>query len=42
MVSLDTIEFHSEEEPYKKFLDSYRKKTGLYYTIFCHKYSDPL
>lgn len=29
MVSLDPIEFHSEEEPYKNRLDSYQKKTGL-------------
>nr|YP_009559205.1 acetyl-CoA carboxylase carboxyltransferase beta subunit [Barbeya oleoides]QBA96004.1 acetyl-CoA carboxylase carboxyltransferase beta subunit [Barbeya oleoides] len=29
MVSLDPIEFHSEEEPYKDRLDSYQRKTGL-------------
>nr|YP_010557781.1 acetyl-CoA carboxylase carboxyltransferase beta subunit [Euphorbia invenusta]UED18560.1 acetyl-CoA carboxylase carboxyltransferase beta subunit [Euphorbia invenusta] len=29
MVSLDTIEFHSEEEPYKDRIDSYQRKTGL-------------
>nr|QXG83069.1 acetyl-CoA carboxylase beta subunit [Stylidium petiolare] len=29
MVSLDPIEFHSEEEPYKNRLDSYQRKTGL-------------
>nr|YP_009777114.1 acetyl-CoA carboxylase beta subunit [Oxytropis bicolor]QJA27913.1 acetyl-CoA carboxylase beta subunit [Oxytropis bicolor] len=29
MVSVDPIEFHSEEEPYKNRLDSYQKKTGL-------------
>uniref|UniRef100_UPI0030E16DE6 acetyl-CoA carboxylase beta subunit n=1 Tax=Hedysarum drobovii TaxID=2906541 RepID=UPI0030E16DE6 len=29
MVSLDPIEFHSEEEPYKTRLDSYQKRTGL-------------
>nr|YP_010620641.1 acetyl-CoA carboxylase beta subunit [Phyllanthus pulcher]YP_010620723.1 acetyl-CoA carboxylase beta subunit [Nymphanthus franchetianus]WAX37950.1 acetyl-CoA carboxylase beta subunit [Phyllanthus pulcher]WAX38032.1 acetyl-CoA carboxylase beta subunit [Nymphanthus franchetianus] len=29
MVSLDPIEFHSEEEPYKNRIDSYQKKTGL-------------
>nr|YP_010831335.1 acetyl-CoA carboxylase beta subunit [Caragana tragacanthoides]WFG49554.1 acetyl-CoA carboxylase beta subunit [Caragana tragacanthoides]WQB61593.1 acetyl-CoA carboxylase beta subunit [Caragana tragacanthoides]WSP03174.1 acetyl-CoA carboxylase beta subunit [Caragana tragacanthoides] len=29
MVSLDPIEFHSEEEPYKNRLDSYQKRTGL-------------
>nr|YP_010485830.1 acetyl-CoA carboxylase carboxyltransferase beta subunit [Mangifera odorata]YP_010975664.1 acetyl-CoA carboxylase carboxyltransferase beta subunit [Mangifera foetida]UVW81976.1 acetyl-CoA carboxylase carboxyltransferase beta subunit [Mangifera odorata]WNX92836.1 acetyl-CoA carboxylase carboxyltransferase beta subunit [Mangifera odorata]WNX93004.1 acetyl-CoA carboxylase carboxyltransferase beta subunit [Mangifera foetida] len=29
MVSLDPIEFHSEEEPYKKRIDSYQRKTGL-------------
>nr|YP_009572279.1 acetyl-CoA carboxylase carboxyltransferase beta subunit [Debregeasia orientalis]QBE86148.1 acetyl-CoA carboxylase carboxyltransferase beta subunit [Debregeasia orientalis]QHN52503.1 acetyl-CoA carboxylase carboxyltransferase beta subunit [Debregeasia orientalis]QHN52587.1 acetyl-CoA carboxylase carboxyltransferase beta subunit [Debregeasia orientalis]QHN52671.1 acetyl-CoA carboxylase carboxyltransferase beta subunit [Debregeasia orientalis]QHN52755.1 acetyl-CoA carboxylase carboxyltransfera len=29
MVSLDPIEFHSEEEPYKDRVDSYQKKTGL-------------
>lgn len=29
MVSLDPIEFHSEEEPYKDRIDSYQKKTGL-------------
>nr|BDB16027.1 acetyl-CoA carboxylase beta subunit [Onobrychis gaubae] len=28
-VSLDPIEFHSEEEPYKTRLDSYQKRTGL-------------
>nr|WEV91787.1 acetyl-CoA carboxylase carboxyltransferase beta subunit [Stephanotis volubilis] len=29
MVSLDPIEFHSEDEPYKDRLDSYQTKTGL-------------
>nr|QXF29268.1 acetyl-CoA carboxylase carboxyltransferase beta subunit [Thalictrum baicalense] len=29
MVSVDPIEFHSEEEPYKDRIDSYQKKTGL-------------
>nr|BEG71909.1 acetyl-CoA carboxylase beta subunit [Astragalus macropelmatus] len=29
MVSVDPIEFHSEEEPYKNRLDYYQKKTGL-------------
>nr|YP_009127783.1 acetyl-CoA carboxylase carboxyltransferase beta subunit [Robinia pseudoacacia]AHY33398.1 acetyl-CoA carboxylase carboxyltransferase beta subunit [Robinia pseudoacacia]QJQ79273.1 acetyl-CoA carboxylase carboxyltransferase beta subunit [Robinia pseudoacacia]QWW33509.1 acetyl-CoA carboxylase carboxyltransferase beta subunit [Maackia amurensis] len=29
MVSLDPIEFHSEEEPYKDRIDSYQKMTGL-------------
>nr|YP_010513306.1 acetyl-CoA carboxylase beta subunit [Centrosema coriaceum]UXL84877.1 acetyl-CoA carboxylase beta subunit [Centrosema coriaceum] len=29
MVSLDPIEFHSEEEPYKNRIDSYQRKTGL-------------
>ncbi|KAF9619781.1 hypothetical protein IFM89_009303 [Coptis chinensis] len=29
MVSVDSIEFHSEEEPYKDRIDSYKKKTGL-------------
>lgn len=29
MVSLDPIEFHSEEDPYKNRLDSYQRKTGL-------------
>nr|QJQ78359.1 acetyl-CoA carboxylase beta subunit [Hedysarum petrovii] len=29
MVSLDPIDFHSEEEPYKTRLDSYQKRTGL-------------
>nr|YP_010963925.1 acetyl-CoA carboxylase beta subunit [Coffea arabica x Coffea liberica]WNM83648.1 acetyl-CoA carboxylase beta subunit [Coffea arabica]WNM86708.1 acetyl-CoA carboxylase beta subunit [Coffea arabica x Coffea liberica]WNM86963.1 acetyl-CoA carboxylase beta subunit [Coffea arabica x Coffea canephora]WNM87048.1 acetyl-CoA carboxylase beta subunit [Coffea arabica] len=29
MASLDPIEFHSEEEPYKDRIDSYQKKTGL-------------
>nr|QIS91681.1 acetyl-CoA carboxylase beta subunit [Alberta magna] len=29
MTSLDPIEFHSEEEPYKDRIDSYQKKTGL-------------
>ncbi|CAB4305946.1 unnamed protein product [Prunus armeniaca] len=29
MVSLDPIEFHSEEEPYKNRIDSYQKNTGL-------------
>nr|YP_009366437.1 acetyl-CoA carboxylase beta subunit [Piper auritum]YP_784482.1 acetyl-CoA carboxylase beta subunit [Piper cenocladum]ABI14481.1 acetyl-CoA carboxylase carboxyltransferase beta subunit [Piper cenocladum]ARJ62115.1 acetyl-CoA carboxylase beta subunit [Piper auritum] len=29
MVSIDPIEFHSEEEPYKDRLDSYQRKTGL-------------
>nr|YP_009455420.1 acetyl-CoA carboxylase carboxyltransferase beta subunit [Adenolobus garipensis]AUG83416.1 acetyl-CoA carboxylase carboxyltransferase beta subunit [Adenolobus garipensis] len=29
MVSLDPIEFHSEEEPYKDRIDSYQRTTGL-------------
>ncbi|CAN4075977.1 unnamed protein product [Withania somnifera] len=29
MVSLDPIEFDSEEEPYKDRIDSYQRKTGL-------------
>nr|QBZ77819.1 acetyl-CoA carboxylase beta subunit [Podophyllum peltatum] len=29
MVSVDPIEFHSEEEPYKDRIDSYQIKTGL-------------
>nr|YP_009442240.1 acetyl-CoA carboxylase beta subunit [Iodes cirrhosa]ATN95294.1 acetyl-CoA carboxylase beta subunit [Iodes cirrhosa] len=29
MVSLDPIEFHSEEESYKDRIDSYQRKTGL-------------
>nr|YP_010552588.1 acetyl-CoA carboxylase subunit beta [Amphiblemma cymosum]UTM95969.1 acetyl-CoA carboxylase subunit beta [Amphiblemma cymosum] len=29
MVSLNPIEFHSEEEPYKDRIDSYQRKTGL-------------
>nr|YP_010183595.1 acetyl-CoA carboxylase carboxyl transferase beta subunit [Symplocos coreana]QVG61717.1 acetyl-CoA carboxylase carboxyl transferase beta subunit [Symplocos coreana] len=29
MVSLDPIEFHSEEEPYKDRIDSYQTNTGL-------------
>nr|QHN53679.1 acetyl-CoA carboxylase carboxyltransferase beta subunit [Pipturus arborescens] len=29
MVSLDPIEFHLEDEPYKDRIDSYQKKTGL-------------
>nr|YP_009920685.1 AccD [Polemonium chinense]QMS48444.1 AccD [Polemonium chinense] len=29
MVSLDPIEFHSEEDPYKTRIDSYQSKTGL-------------
>nr|WQT71280.1 acetyl-CoA carboxylase beta subunit [Cathetus clarkei] len=29
MVSLDPIEFHSEEEPYKNRIDSYQRKIGL-------------
>ncbi|KAL3610705.1 hypothetical protein D5086_001725 [Populus alba] len=29
MFSLDPIDFHSEEEPYKDRIDSYKKKTGL-------------
>uniref|UniRef100_A0AAU7ZZ17 Acetyl-coenzyme A carboxylase carboxyl transferase subunit beta, chloroplastic n=1 Tax=Haplophyllum tragacanthoides TaxID=3230264 RepID=A0AAU7ZZ17_9ROSI len=29
MVSIDPIEFHSEEEPYKNRIDSYQRKTGL-------------
>lgn len=29
MFSLDPIDFHSEEEPYKDRIDSYQKKTGL-------------
>ncbi|CAJ1965152.1 unnamed protein product, partial [Sphenostylis stenocarpa] len=28
-VSLDPIEFHSEEEPYKDHMDSYQRKIGL-------------
>jgi len=27
MLSLDPIEFHSEEEPYKDHIDSYQRKT---------------
>nr|YP_009730309.1 acetyl-CoA carboxylase carboxyltransferase beta subunit [Helicia shweliensis]YP_010158772.1 acetyl-CoA carboxylase beta subunit [Helicia nilagirica]QHT54466.1 acetyl-CoA carboxylase carboxyltransferase beta subunit [Helicia shweliensis]QRG31038.1 acetyl-CoA carboxylase beta subunit [Helicia nilagirica] len=29
MVSMDPIEFHSEEEPYEERIDSYQRKTGL-------------
>nr|YP_010974830.1 acetyl-CoA carboxylase beta subunit [Muellerina celastroides]WNR57472.1 acetyl-CoA carboxylase beta subunit [Muellerina celastroides] len=29
MISLDPIEFHSEEKPYKDRIDFYQKKTGL-------------
>nr|YP_010214286.1 Acetyl-CoA carboxylase carboxyltransferase beta subunit [Loranthus guizhouensis]YP_010214481.1 Acetyl-CoA carboxylase carboxyltransferase beta subunit [Loranthus pseudo-odoratus]UBN07687.1 Acetyl-CoA carboxylase carboxyltransferase beta subunit [Loranthus delavayi]UBN08141.1 Acetyl-CoA carboxylase carboxyltransferase beta subunit [Loranthus guizhouensis]UBN08336.1 Acetyl-CoA carboxylase carboxyltransferase beta subunit [Loranthus pseudo-odoratus] len=29
MISLDPIEFHSEEKPYKERIDFYQKKTGL-------------
>nr|QEZ90652.1 acetyl-CoA carboxylase carboxyltransferase beta subunit [Eurycoma longifolia] len=29
MVSMDPIEFHSDEEPYKNRIDSYQRKTGL-------------
>nr|YP_010738023.1 acetyl-CoA carboxylase carboxyltransferase beta subunit [Pachysandra axillaris]WEQ92432.1 acetyl-CoA carboxylase carboxyltransferase beta subunit [Pachysandra axillaris] len=29
MVSMDPIEFHSEEEPYKDRINSYQRKTGL-------------
>ncbi|EXC22240.1 hypothetical protein L484_011965 [Morus notabilis] len=29
MVSLDPIEFNSEEEPYKDRIDSYQRKTGF-------------
>nr|YP_009221816.1 acetyl-CoA carboxylase carboxyltransferase beta subunit [Mesembryanthemum crystallinum]AIS35692.1 acetyl-CoA carboxylase carboxyltransferase beta subunit [Mesembryanthemum crystallinum]WOC30624.1 acetyl-CoA carboxylase beta subunit [Mesembryanthemum crystallinum] len=29
VVSMDPIEFHSEEEPYKDRIDSYQRKTGL-------------
>nr|YP_010459398.1 acetyl-CoA carboxylase beta subunit [Gymnospermium albertii]UUC02805.1 acetyl-CoA carboxylase beta subunit [Gymnospermium albertii]UUC02892.1 acetyl-CoA carboxylase beta subunit [Gymnospermium albertii] len=29
MVSVDPIEFHSEEEPYQDRIDSYQKRTGL-------------
>nr|YP_010304251.1 acetyl-CoA carboxylase carboxyltransferase beta subunit [Notholirion thomsonianum]ULM61955.1 acetyl-CoA carboxylase carboxyltransferase beta subunit [Notholirion thomsonianum] len=29
MVSMDPIEFHSEEEPYKDRIDSYQRNTGL-------------
>nr|YP_009862376.1 acetyl-CoA carboxylase carboxyltransferase beta subunit [Aglaia odorata]QKD75497.1 acetyl-CoA carboxylase carboxyltransferase beta subunit [Aglaia odorata]WOW95881.1 acetyl-CoA carboxylase beta subunit [Aglaia odorata] len=29
MVSMDPIEFHSEEEPYQNRIDSYQRKTGL-------------
>ena len=29
MLSLDPIEFHSEEEPYKDHIDSYQRKTWL-------------
>nr|YP_010529175.1 acetyl-CoA carboxylase subunit beta [Psychotria rubra]UXW91187.1 acetyl-CoA carboxylase subunit beta [Psychotria rubra] len=29
MVSMDPIEFHSEEEPYKDRFESYQRKTGL-------------
>nr|YP_010891060.1 AccD [Erythrina sandwicensis]WJK72510.1 AccD [Erythrina sandwicensis] len=29
MISLDPIEFHSEEEPYKDRIDYYQRKTGL-------------
>nr|YP_010025156.1 acetyl-CoA carboxylase carboxyltransferase beta subunit [Colobanthus subulatus]QOQ35455.1 acetyl-CoA carboxylase carboxyltransferase beta subunit [Colobanthus subulatus] len=29
MVSVDPLEFHSEEEPYKERIDSYQRQTGL-------------
>nr|YP_010446526.1 acetyl-CoA carboxylase beta subunit [Maianthemum fuscum]UTM08347.1 acetyl-CoA carboxylase beta subunit [Maianthemum fuscum] len=29
MVSMDPIEFHSEEEPYRDRIDSYQRRTGL-------------
>nr|YP_009651861.1 acetyl-CoA carboxylase carboxyltransferase beta subunit [Chimonanthus praecox]YP_009651944.1 acetyl-CoA carboxylase carboxyltransferase beta subunit [Chimonanthus nitens]QZM06696.1 acetyl-CoA carboxylase carboxyl transferase betasubunit [Chimonanthus salicifolius]UDY67838.1 acetyl-CoA carboxylase carboxyltransferase beta subunit [Chimonanthus campanulatus]UDY68087.1 acetyl-CoA carboxylase carboxyltransferase beta subunit [Chimonanthus zhejiangensis]QCY72590.1 acetyl-CoA carboxylase carboxyl len=29
MVSMDPIQFHSEEEPYRDRIDSYQRKTGL-------------
>uniref|UniRef100_UPI0030FF312C acetyl-CoA carboxylase beta subunit n=1 Tax=Scorzonera radiata TaxID=2928425 RepID=UPI0030FF312C len=29
MVSVDPIQFHSQQEPYKKRIDSYQRKTGL-------------
>ncbi|RWR98296.1 acetyl-CoA carboxylase carboxyltransferase beta subunit chloroplast [Cinnamomum micranthum f. kanehirae] len=29
MVSIDPIEFHSEEEPYRDRINSYQRKTGL-------------
>ncbi|KAK9145142.1 hypothetical protein Sjap_005045 [Stephania japonica] len=29
MVSIDPIEFHSEEEPYEDRIDSYQRETGL-------------
>nr|QBE88248.1 acetyl-CoA carboxylase carboxyltransferase beta subunit [Sarcobatus vermiculatus] len=29
MVSIDPIEFHSEDEPYRDRIDSYQRKTGL-------------
>lgn len=29
LVSMDPIEFHSEEEPYRDRIDSYQRKTGL-------------
>nr|UVW79794.1 acetyl-CoA carboxylase carboxyltransferase beta subunit [Gymnocarpos przewalskii] len=29
MVSIDLLEFHSEEEPYKDRIDSYQRQTGL-------------
>nr|AEX96897.1 acetyl-CoA carboxylase beta subunit [Doryanthes palmeri] len=29
MVSMDPIEFHSEEEPYRNRIDSYQRRTGL-------------
>nr|YP_010467846.1 acetyl-CoA carboxylase subunit beta [Paronychia argentea]UVF30366.1 acetyl-CoA carboxylase subunit beta [Paronychia argentea]UVF31205.1 acetyl-CoA carboxylase subunit beta [Paronychia argentea] len=29
MVSIDPLEFHSEEEPYKDRIDSYQRQTGL-------------
>uniref|UniRef100_UPI0030E25590 acetyl-CoA carboxylase carboxyltransferase beta subunit n=1 Tax=Drymaria cordata TaxID=191453 RepID=UPI0030E25590 len=29
MVSMDPLEFHSEEEPYKDRIDSYQRQTGL-------------
>nr|YP_010690599.1 acetyl-CoA carboxylase subunit beta [Cartonema parviflorum]WBU14309.1 acetyl-CoA carboxylase subunit beta [Cartonema parviflorum] len=29
MISMDPIDFHSEEEPYRNRIDSYQRKTGL-------------